>query len=280
MLRMIRSRLFVAGAIALALASLSSAQGVAWVKGFDAAKAQASKSNKLIMVDFWTTWCGYCKQMDATTMKSLEVISTLKSVVPVKVNAEKEGRSLAMKYRVQSFPTFLFMDASGVVFGQAVGMMNDRQFSDSVKEIASRFNDYKTGTAKLRMNANDGEALALLSYVNAARGEASLAEAQAEKSLKVGFRGPKLASAFVTLGDFHRINRKQAIALGFYKKALIPKGSPRDLAYAHYAVSALSADTGKIAEAKKHVKLALAVKGAPKEIVQAAKGLQAHLAKA
>ncbi len=280
MLRMIRSRHFVAGALVLALASLSSAQGVAWVKGFDSARAQAGKSNKLIMVDFWTTWCGYCKQMDATTMKSLEVIKTLKSVVPVKLNAEKEGRSLAMKHGVQSFPTFLFLDSSGAVFGQAVGMMNDRQFSESVKEVAARFRDFQAGTARLKKNAKDGEALAMLSYVNAARGEVALAEAQADKAIKTGFKGAKLASALVTLGDFHRINRRQAVALGFYKKSLAPKGSPRDTAYAHYAVAALSADVGKTAEAKKHVNLALQVKSAPKEIIEAAKKLQAHLSKA
>ncbi len=279
MLRMIRSRFLVAGALALALASLSSAQGVAWVKGFDAAKAEAKKTNKLIMVDFWTTWCGFCKQMDATTMKSKDVIQASRSVVPVKLDAEREGATLARKHQVSGFPSFIFMDSAGAVFGQVNGVQNDLQFTKSIKEISGRFKDYQTGSARLKKNPKDGEALAILAYVNAARGQASLAEAQADKSIKVGFRGPKLASALVTVADFHRLNRRHAVAVGFYKKSLVPKGSPRDTAYAHYAISALSADVGQYAEAKKHAKLALQVKGAPQDILKAAKNLQAQLAK-
>lgn len=279
MLRMIRPRLLLAGALLLALAALSSAQAVSWAKGFDSAKALAGKSNKLIMIDFWTTWCGYCKQMDATTMKDKKVIDKSRILVPVKVNAEAEGLSLARKYKVNSFPTFLFIDANGNEYGRAAGAMGSEQFISAISDMNSRYKDFQAGTARVKKNPNDGEAQALLAYVNAARGSTDLAEAQAAKAASLGFKGPRLATAFVALGEFQRINRKQAKALTYYQKSLTAKGSPKDVCYAHFAIAALSADIGKMAEAKKHVNLAIQTKGAPQQIIEAAKRLQAQLSR-
>jgi thioredoxin-related protein len=279
MLRMIRPRILLAGAFLLALAAVAPAQGITWAKGFDSARAMASKSNKLIMVDFWTTWCGYCKQMDATTMKDKKVIEKSRLLVPVKVNAEAEGTPLARRYQVNSFPTFLFIDSNGNEFGRAAGAMAPEQFMAAISDMNARFKDFQSATARVKRNPKDGEAQALLASVNAARGSADQADAQAAKAASLGFKGPKLAQAFVNLGDYHRIKRKQAKAITYYQKSLTAKGSPRDAAYAHFAIAALSADIGKTADAKKHVNLAIQTKGAPKEIVDAAKRLQAYLAK-
>ena len=40
----------------LVVAAVSGAQGMPWAKDFNAAKATAEKSKKLIMIDFFTEW--------------------------------------------------------------------------------------------------------------------------------------------------------------------------------------------------------------------------------
>lgn len=276
---MVFRRLLAVSAVLMALAALAPAQGIAWAKGFDSAKALAAKSNKVIMIDFWTTWCTYCKQMDATTMKDKKVIEKSKLLVPVKVNAEAEGNALAKKYGISSFPTFLFIDANGNEYGRTSGAMPPEQFMAAITALTGYHKDFTSATARVKKNPKDGEAHAILAFVNAARKKAGEADAQAAKAISLGYKGPKLAQAYLTLGDYQRINRKMALALAYYLKSLNYPGGPKDKAYAHYAVAALSADVGKMADAKKHVALALKVQGAPQNILSAAKELQAMLNK-
>jgi len=47
---------------------------------------------KKVLVDFYTDWCGWCKQMDAKTFKDLQVAKYVnEKYYAVKFNAEKEG---------------------------------------------------------------------------------------------------------------------------------------------------------------------------------------------
>ena len=46
----------LAGALLLCAATANAAPGVPWAKSLDAAMAEAKKSQKLVMVDFYTEW--------------------------------------------------------------------------------------------------------------------------------------------------------------------------------------------------------------------------------
>jgi tetratricopeptide (TPR) repeat protein len=76
---------------------------------------RARAENKPLMIDMYAVWCGPCKLMDRTTFSDPAVGDWAKrNVIPVKIDAEKgEGRKLAQRYMVSSFPTVLFIDPSG-----------------------------------------------------------------------------------------------------------------------------------------------------------------------
>ena len=70
----------------------------------------AEKSNKLIFVDAYTTWCGPCKWMAANVFKNSEAIEFYdKNFLSIKLDMEKgEGLNFAKKYGIEAYPTYVF----------------------------------------------------------------------------------------------------------------------------------------------------------------------------
>ena len=92
--------------------------------------AKAQKENKMVFVDFYTTWCGPCKQMarDIFPMKKVGNFYNT-HFVNYKIDAEKgEGKTLAKKYSVNAYPTYIFTDAKGNFLHQAIGSMPAEKF--------------------------------------------------------------------------------------------------------------------------------------------------------
>jgi len=59
-----------------------------WDEGYQKAKDE----NKIMLVDAYTDWCGWCKVMDSKTYSDDEVISLIEGdFIPIKLNPEKPG---------------------------------------------------------------------------------------------------------------------------------------------------------------------------------------------
>jgi thiol-disulfide isomerase/thioredoxin len=264
-------------AISAACIGMASAQGMAYSKTWTAAQSQAAKQNKLVLLDFWTTWCGYCKQMSATTLKDRGVVQKSRSTVPLRLNAEAEGKALARKYGVSSYPAYLLVDSTGSVFGRAQGALPPADFKNFIDEGIKRHKEFVTLTAQTKRNPRDGAAFAGLAVLNGNRGAIEAAEAQAKKAESIGFKGQKLAAAWVAIGEGARVQNRMAGAIAYYQKSFKYPGTPKDISFAHFAIAALSDQLGRRSDALKHVRLAINTKGAPKDVVDAAKRLQAFL---
>lgn len=76
------------------------------------AVAKAKQENKKIFIDFFTEWCGPCLNMALKVFPLPEVGAAYNpNFVCVKIDAEKgEGVTLAKKYNVRSYPTYVFVD--------------------------------------------------------------------------------------------------------------------------------------------------------------------------
>ncbi len=91
---------------------------------FDEALARARAENKLVLVDVYTDWCGWCTKMDRDVFANDRVKTALLAFVPIRVNAEKgDGRNVAARYRVYGLPTFLVVDADGTVVRRFEGYL-------------------------------------------------------------------------------------------------------------------------------------------------------------
>ena len=77
------------------------------------------QADKLVIVDFWATWCGPCRMLSPILDEVEEEMSDRISVVKVNVDDADE---IAAKYRIMSIPTLLFFK-NGVIVDKTVGAM-------------------------------------------------------------------------------------------------------------------------------------------------------------
>ncbi len=58
-----------------------------WNKGY----SKGLESNKIILVDVYTDWCGWCKKMDKTTYSDKDIVKTVEEkFIPIKFNPEEK----------------------------------------------------------------------------------------------------------------------------------------------------------------------------------------------
>ena len=117
----------VAAAICVGVASATSTPA-GWTDDFEAAKEQAEKEGKLLLVDFsGSDWCGWCKKLDSEVFAKPEFLKGVKKdFVLVMIDsprdksllsekAAKQNPELQKKYGISGYPTVLIMDAAGEV---------------------------------------------------------------------------------------------------------------------------------------------------------------------
>lgn len=113
--------------LVLATLSTSPAKPFAEVR-FENACATAKQAGKIVLIDFYTTWCGPCKLLDRNTWPDPEVIKLLESkTVSIKIDAEKETK-LAERYKIEAYPTILLAKPDGTEIDRLVGFREPGPF--------------------------------------------------------------------------------------------------------------------------------------------------------
>jgi len=109
-----------------------------WERDLPTALERAGNEKKLVMVDLYTDWCGWCRRLDQTTLSDSSVQRALARVVSVRLNAEKDGMEIARRFNVDGYPTILFLNASGDEVGRIPGYLEPRPFLAVVEQIMKK----------------------------------------------------------------------------------------------------------------------------------------------
>jgi thiol-disulfide isomerase/thioredoxin len=95
---------------------------------FDAASQKAGQTGKIVLVDFYTTWCGPCKMLDKNTWTDAGVINLLQQkAVALRLDAEIET-NLATRYKINAYPSVLLIKPDGTELDRLVGYRDPKTF--------------------------------------------------------------------------------------------------------------------------------------------------------
>ena len=84
-----------------------------------------------VVVDFWATWCGPCKQVAPILEKLAKEFSGKVRIAKVDVD---ENPGVAQALQIQSIPTLMFVK-SGQIVGQQVGALPEVQLRQLIQQL-------------------------------------------------------------------------------------------------------------------------------------------------
>jgi thioredoxin-related protein len=101
---------------------------------WDDIKSIAAKEQKFIVIDAYTDWCSWCKVMDRETFSDSVVANFVNDrFIPVEYEMETGfGATMAAKYRVNGFPTFLIFTPDGKLVYRILGYMKSKDFLEQL----------------------------------------------------------------------------------------------------------------------------------------------------
>lgn len=108
-----------------------SSKSLNWHTDLNSALNTAQNSNKLVLVDVYAPWCGWCKEMDKNTFQNPQVQQKLSNYVLVRVNGD-ENPDLTRKYQVYSYPTILILDSTGNLIKTITGYQDPVDFINMI----------------------------------------------------------------------------------------------------------------------------------------------------
>ena len=86
------------------------------------------KSDKIVLIDFWASWCGPCRMMSPVVDEIAEEMNN--TVKVCKVNIDEE-QNLAVKYNVMSIPTFVALKG-GKEIGRSIGVQDKEEIKNMI----------------------------------------------------------------------------------------------------------------------------------------------------
>ena len=131
--------------------SFAQKESIEW-HSFEEVIKKTAASPKMILVDVYTDWCGWCKKMDRNTFTDPKVIKFVnENFYAVKLNAENKKKkfkfkgkeyseqTMARNMRVSSYPNFVIMDSAMENITQLPGYREPDNFVSSLKSLLENF---------------------------------------------------------------------------------------------------------------------------------------------
>lgn len=124
-------------------------------KNWTQIKEAAKKSNKLIFLDAYASWCGPCKAMARDVFTKSAVGNYFNAqFINAKIDMEEgEGVQIAQRYNVTAYPTLYFIDGDGNMIHKVLGykdvdqlLQAGRNANDPSKQYSTLLKKYNGGS--------------------------------------------------------------------------------------------------------------------------------------
>ena len=118
---------------------LAQSEGMPWRTDFQAARAEAQQTGKLLLVHFWTESCGPCKLLETRVFAQPQVaVAISNEYIPVKVNAN-ESPEIAQAYGVTRVPTDVIVTAQGQLVHSFVSPATPMEYVGLTTQVANAY---------------------------------------------------------------------------------------------------------------------------------------------
>jgi thioredoxin-related protein len=147
---------------------------------------KAKSENKVLMVDVLTDWCKWCIELDNKVYADREVADFGNAnQVNFKIDAEKgEGIEFAKKFKINGYPTVLFLDGNGNEIDRIYGYYPKKEFFTMMQDYNKGINTFNDLTQKLEKDPANIDANLKMADKYIALGETDKAKANLNKIIE------------------------------------------------------------------------------------------------
>lgn len=146
-------KVILVAVLALVATSMKPSEEIKWM-GFNEGYALAKKKGKIMLVDVYTEWCGWCKRMDRDAYAKPEIAEIVgKDYVAIKFNPEIEGVTYTFEGKsytgpqlagvisnnqLNGYPTTIFINPKAKKTEIVVGYKNAEQLRPILEDLKSK----------------------------------------------------------------------------------------------------------------------------------------------
>ena len=139
----------------LVLAPMASASP--WIKSLAEAQKKSKQTKRLIFVDLFADWCGWCHKMEQEVFPSQTFQTATDNMVLLRLNTEDggEGTKLSQQFAVTTLPTFLVLTPDNTIAALIRGYAPAGEFVKSMNDAIAKYNDFQKRVAAENTIAGD-----------------------------------------------------------------------------------------------------------------------------
>lgn len=107
-----------------------------WHTSLTTARAEAAKQNKLVFVDLFAEWCGWCYVLEEKVFSQPIFDELARKMVLVRLDVEDhgEGARTQARYGVTGLPTTMVLEPSGILVGKVTGMEEPATYVKNIEQ--------------------------------------------------------------------------------------------------------------------------------------------------
>lgn len=93
--------------------------------------SEIAASSKVVLIDFWATWCGPCRILSPTVD---EIAAEYEGRVTVAKCNVDDAQDVAMKFRIRNIPTLIFLK-DGELADRTVGVVSKAEIAAKLDSL-------------------------------------------------------------------------------------------------------------------------------------------------